>query len=227
METYLGLLRSDAVISPILLSLKIGALSLLLHLVVGTFIGYLLSLPRLPFRSLLDMAVTLPLIFPPIATGFFLLLLFGRDGWIGSWLGESFGIELIFSFWGVLLASFIAGLPLIVKPVQSAIESSAVNIREASYTLGKSEWETVIRVILPTIKKSLIAGLILAFGRSLGEVGITLMLGGNIIGRTDTISLAIYNAVFDGEFQVAVLMSVILGGVSFGIFFVLKRLSAI
>ena len=118
-------------------------------------------------------------------------------------------------------------MPLIVKPVQSAIESSAVNIREASYTLGKSEWETVIRVILPTIKKSLIAGLILAFGRSLGEVGITLMLGGNIIGRTDTISLAIYNAVFDGEFQVAVLMSVILGGVSFGIFFVLKRLSAI
>ena len=212
---------------PIVLSVKVASLSLILHLTFGTLLGYLLSLERMPFRGVLDIFVTLPLVFPPIAIGFFLLLLLGRDGWLGSWMSTALGLELIFSFWGVLLASFIAGLPLIVKPVQSAIESSAKNLREAAYTLGKNEWQTFVFVILPTIKKSLIAGLILAFGRSLGEVGITLMLGGNIVGKTDTISLAIYNAVFDGDFHTAVIMSAILGTISIGVFFALRRLSAI
>lgn len=214
-------------LDPIVLSVKVASLSLILHLLIGTLLGYLLSLERFPFRGVLDMFVTLPLVFPPIAIGFFLLLLFGRDGWLGSWMSTLFNFEVIFSFWGVLLASFIAGLPLIVKPVQSAIESSAKNLKEAAYTLGKSELETMLFVVIPTIKKSLIAGLILAFGRSLGEVGITLMLGGNIVGKTDTISLAIYNAVFDGDFETAVIMSVILGVVSLGVFFALRRLSAI
>jgi molybdate transport system permease protein len=209
---------------PIVLSAKIASLSLILHLFFGTLLGYLLSRETLPFRGVLDVFVTLPLVFPPIATGFFLLLLFGRDGWLGSWLG-ALGVEMIFSFWGVLLASFIAGLPLIVKPVQSAIESSAQNLKEAAYTLGKGELETMLFVVFPLIKKSIAAGLILAFGRSLGEVGITLMLGGNIAGRTDTISLAIYNAVFDGDFDTAIFMSVLLGLVSVGVFFTLRRLT--
>lgn len=211
---------------PLLLSLKVACAALFLHLVFGVAIGYLLSRKKLVFRGVLDALVTLPLVFPPIATGFFLLLLLGRSGWIGSVL-EAWGIEVIFGFWGVLIAAFVAGLPLMVKPVQSAIESVSSVYEEASYVLGKGRLRTFLCVILPNIKRSLLAGAILSFGRSLGEVGITLMLGGNIIGRTETISLAIYNAVFSGEFERAMLLSVALGGFSLAVFFILRRLSAL
>jgi molybdate transport system permease protein len=222
---YLTLLADPGVFGPIWLSAKIAAGATVLHLVFGIGIGYLLSREKLFMRNFLDALVTLPLVFPPIAIGFFLLLLFGRDGWIGAPLG-AVGIDIIFSFWGVLLAAFVAGLPLIAKPVQSAIESTAKSYSEAAYVLGKSELQTFFWVILPNIKKSVIAGLTLAFGRSMGEVGITLMLGGNIIGRTETVSLAIYNAVFDGSFEKAALLSVLLGTVSLGLFFFLRRISA-
>lgn len=224
MSSYLSLLADPGVYGPIWLSAKIALAATGLHLLFGIGIGYLLSKENLPLRGLLDALVTLPLVFPPIAIGFFLLLLFGRDGWFGAPL-QTAGIDIIFTFWGVLLAAFVAGLPLIAKPVQSAIESTAKSYREAAYVLGKSETETFFRVILPNIRKSVIAGLTLAFGRSMGEVGITLMLGGNIIGSTETVSLAIYNAVFDGSFDRAALLSILLGSVSLLLFFFLRRLS--
>ncbi len=226
MTPYFSLFTDPAVVAPLWLSAKIALAATGLHLVFGVGIGYLLSRERLPLRGLLDALVTLPLVFPPIATGFFLLLLFGRDGWFGAPLGD-LGVEVIFSFWGVLLAAFIAGLPLIAKPVQSAVETSAAGYREAAYVLGKSELQTLLRVILPNIRPTIVAGLTLAFGRSMGEVGITLMLGGNIIGRTETVSLAIYNAVFDGEFERAAALSVLLGTISLGLFFFLRRLSGV
>jgi molybdate transport system permease protein len=225
MTSYLALLADPGVTGPIWLSVRIALAATALHLVFGIGIGYLLSKENLPLRGLLDGLVTLPLVFPPIAIGFFLLLLFGRDGWFGGPL-QSIGIDVIFTFWGVLIAAFVAGLPLIAKPVQSAIESTAKSYREAAYVLGKSELQTFFRVILPNIRKSVIAGLTLSFGRSMGEVGITLMLGGNIIGRTETVSLAIYNAVFDGSFEKAAALSILLGTVSLGLFFFLRRISA-
>ena len=219
-----ALLSDPGVAGPIWLTAKIALSATALHLVLGIGIGYLLSRERMPLRGVLDALVTLSLVFPPIATGFFLLLLFGRDGWIGSPLG-AIGIEVIFTYWGVLLAAFIAGLPLIAKPVQSAIQSMPRHYRDASYVMGKSELQTLLYVILPNIRPSIIAGLTLAFGRSMGEVGITLMLGGNIIGRTETMSLAIYNAVFDGDFKRAAFLSVLLGILSLALFFFLQRLS--
>ena len=220
------LMTDPGIYGPIWLSAKIALLTTALHLFFGIGIGYLLSKEKLPLRGVLDALVTLPLVFPPIATGFFLLLLLGRDGWLGAPLG-SVGVEVIFTEWGVLIAAFVAGLPLIAKPVQSAIVSTASQYREAAYVLGKGEWQTLLRVILPNIRPSIIAGLTLAFGRSMGEVGITLMLGGNIIGRTETVSLAIYNAVFDGDFQRAALLSILLGVLSLGLFFFLQRFNAL
>jgi molybdate transport system permease protein len=224
MSDYLSLLADPGVYGPIWLSAKIALAATLLHLFFGVGIGYLLSRERLPLRGLLDALVTLPLVFPPIATGFFLLLLFGREGWFGEALG-TVGVEVIFTYWGVLLAAFVAGLPLIAKPVQSAIESTAAHYREAAYVLGKSELQTLFWVILPNIRPSIIAGLTLAFGRSMGEVGITLMLGGNIIGQTETVSLAIYNAVFDGSFDRAAALSILLGVISLALFLFLRRIS--
>lgn len=202
-------------------------MSLALHAVFGLLIGYYLGRKNSPVRSIVDAVVTLPLVFPPVALGFLLLLVLGKTGFIGRFLTGICGVEIIFNLWGVVIAAFVAGLPLIVKPVQAAVQSTAMNLIEASYTLGKSECVTFIYVVVPSIKKSIYGGLSLAFGRSLGEVGLTLMLGGNVVGRTNTLSLEIYNSVSTGEFERAGVLAAILGCVSLIILIVLKRLSAI
>lgn len=199
------------------------SVTLILFLVVGVPLSYLLSMKTLRSKWLIDAVVTLPLIFPPIAVGFFLLLLLGKQSIIGSYLAQ-WDISFIFSFYGLVLAAFIAGLPLMVKPLQSAIELFPQEIKEASYISGKSGVVTLLYIILPTIKKSLIAALIIATARGFGEVGITLMLGGNIIGKTDTISLAIYNAVFDGAHHLALVLSGILVVISLLFFIALHFL---
>lgn len=217
-------LRSLDGLGALKLSLNTAAVTLALHLVTGVFAGYFLTGKKTILRSIADTAVTLPLVFPPIATGFLLLMLLGRNGIIGRPL-QSAGIETIFSTTGVYIASFVAGLPLVVKSVQSAIETMDRKLLEASWTLGKSRTETYIRVVLPHIRHALFTGLVLALGRSFGEVGITLMLGGNISGKTETMSLAIYNAVFEGNFEKAALLSLILAVISLGMFATLKKIS--
>jgi molybdate transport system permease protein len=208
---------------PALLTIKIAAATLIAHFVLGTGLGWALSHPRWPGRTLLDIVVTVPLVFPPVALGFFLLLLLGRRGAVGGWLDATFGFSFVFSAEGVLLASIVAGLPLVVKPIEAAIASISRSLGEASRTLGRSEWETFIHVVLPNVRGAVVAGLVLGTARSLGEVGITLMLGGNIVGRTNTMSLEIYNAVFSGEYPRAVALSIVLGAASIVIFLVLRR----
>lgn len=195
--------------TPFLLSLKTISVSAILFIVIGIPLAYLLAKKNLRLKWLLNSIVTLPLIFPPIAVGFFLLLILGRNGFIGRYFYE-FDISLIFSFSGIVIAAFIAGFPLMVKPLQASIELFPSATKEASYISGKSEIKTFIFVVLPNIKNTLIVALLISTARALGEVGITLMLGGNIIGKTDTISLAIYNAVFDGDYKLAMILSVIL-----------------
>ena len=222
----LGGLGEAASLGPILLSLKTTCVVAPLLAVSGVGIGYLLGRGRSRWTSLLDFVVTAPLVFPPIATGFLLLLLLGRRGYFGRFLGEAFGLEIIFSFWGVALAAFLAGLPLIVKPVQAAVRGETSLLIEAAYVLGKSPWTTFFRVVLPSIRKGAAIGFFLAVARSLGEVGVTLMLGGNIAGKTNTISLEIYNAVFTGEYDRAMALVMALGAVSLLLLVATRRLSA-
>ena len=216
-------LRDPALIAPALLSLKIAAATLVLHIVLGTLLGWALAQRSWPGRTVLDAVVTIPLVFPPIALGFFLLLLLGRRSPVGQWLDASFGFSFVFSVEGVLLASVIAGLPLVVKPIEAAIASVSRSLGEASRTLGRNEFETFLFVILPNIRGAIVAGLVLGTARSLGEVGITLMLGGNIVGKTNTISLEVYNAVFNGEYGRAAVLSALLGVVSLVVFALLRR----
>ncbi|WP_420825832.1 molybdate ABC transporter permease subunit [Thiocystis violacea] len=213
----------DCAPSALLLSLQVAGVVLVLFLVAGIALGYALSQP-IPLRGLLDALVSLPLVFPPIAIGFFLLMLFGRQGALGGPLHARLGWDLVFSFPALVLAAFIAGLPLVVKPIQSAIEGQARALIEVSYTLGKGRWETLFLVVIPVIRRHIAAGLTLGVGRSFGEVGITLMLGGNILGSTETLSLAIYNRVLDGDFDCAARLSVLLGALSLGLFMLLRRL---
>lgn len=225
--SWLGPTALTNIAFPVAFTAKVAAISLVLHAVFGLLLGYFLGKKKSAVRSALDALVTLPLVFPPVALGFILLLIMGKAGVVGRLVTGVFGVEIVFSLWGVVIASFVAGLPLIVKPVQAAVQSTGMSLIEASYTLGKSEYETFVFVVIPTIKRSIIGGLSLAFGRSLGEVGLTLMLGGNIVGKTNTLSLEIYNSVFTGEFERAGLLAAILGCVSLLILFLLRRLSAV
>ncbi|WP_419786660.1 molybdate ABC transporter permease subunit [Pseudodesulfovibrio sp.] len=219
----LQILGQPQTIGPLWLTLETLAVAGTLHLVCGVFLAYYLTSGTSPLRSATDFAVTLPLVFPPIATGFLLLMVLGRAGPVGSVLP----FNIVFSFPGVVLASFVSGLPLMVKPVEAALRGDVQRLAEVSSVLGKNRWQTFWRVLLPNIRRNVLAGWFLALGRSLGEVGITLMLGGNIIGKTNTLSLEIYNAVFSGEFDRALVLSAIIGIFSLGIFLALKRLSAV
>ena len=200
---------------PLFLTLKIAVLSIVLHLITGIVTGYFFLNKKSYVSRTMDILVTIPLFFPPIAVGFILLLMLGRNSIIGILFKRLFGIDFIFTFIGLLIASYVAGLPLIVKSIQNAVESFDTNIVEASYSLGKSKLYTYFLVIIPNIKGFITSGALLAFGRSIGEVGITLMLGGDIQGKTDTISIAIYNAVFSAEYAKAGFYSIVLGIISF------------
>ena len=213
------MIQLEQITAPLILSFKTVGYTSALLLFIGIPLAYLLSQKKLRFRWVLDTLVTLPLVFPPIAVGFFLLLILGENGWLGEFFSQ-FGITFIFDFYGLVVAGFIAGLPLMVKPLEAAIRLFPEEIKEAAYISGKSTLRTFFWVVLPNIKASLFAALLLASARSLGEVGITLMLGGNIIGKTDTVSLAIYNAVFDGEYDLALILSGILVMISL-LFFIL------
>lgn len=214
----------EQVFNPLLLSIKVVLVSAVLFLFFGTFIAYILSIKKMKFRWLLDSIVTFPLVFPPIAIGFFLLLLLGENGLIGSCFAK-FNITFVFSFSGLVIAGFIAGFPLMVKPLEASISNFSTNIKEAAYISGKSSFETFLRIVLPSIRGTLLASLLIASARAMGEVGITLMLGGNIIGKTDTISLAIYNAVFDGEYNLALILSFVLVVVSMLFVFIFNKLA--
>lgn len=194
----------------VILTLKLTCICLILQLFVGLPLGLLLSGKKNVFTNILDIAITLPMIFPPMAMGFFLLVVLGKNGIIGKFMMTVFQQKIIFTFWAVLIAVFTVGLPFMVKSVQSARQQMDKSIVEAASTLGKSSFVILFRLILPNIKNGIVTGMLLSFGRSLGEVGISLMLGGNIIGRTETLSLAIYNAVFEGDFETAAKLSFIL-----------------
>lgn len=226
-EAVLKILTDPATIGPLWLSFKVSLVAVPVLLVLGVGIGLYLSDGRSRIRSIVDFLVSLPLVFPPIATGFLLLLLFGRNGPLGRMLGELFDLQVIFGFWGVAMAGVVAGLPLMVKPVQTAVDDKVRRYVETASVLGKSKIQILHRVLLPSIRKSILAGLFLSWGRSLGEVGITLMLGGNIIGRTNTVSLEIYNAVFTGEYVRAMVLAVLLGLVALALISGLRRLGAV
>jgi molybdate ABC transporter, permease protein len=205
---------------PLFLSIKVVLCQGALLIVFGLALAYYLAFGKAKFKAILEMIVTFPLIFPPIATGFLLLYLLGKNGIVG----KALNLEIIFSFKALVLAAFIASLPLFVKPVASALGSLSKSLSEAAYSLGKDKFQTAIFVLFPCVAKSVAAAFILAISRGLGEVGITLILGGNIIGKTDTISLAIYNAVYDGKSDEALVLSLVLVVLSFILFGIINLL---
>ena len=224
MSGLAGLLAGPEVAGPLLLSARISLCCVPLFAVLGVALGCYLGSGRSALRSAVDFVVSLPLVFPPIATGFGLLLLLGRQGPLGRPLRAHLDVELVFGFGGLAIAALVSGLPLMVKPVQAAMRRETAQLAELSLVLGRSPAATFFRVVAPSLRRSLLAGLFLAWARALGEVGVSLMLGGNIVGRTNTVSLEIYNAVSLGEFGRAGLLAAILGAFSLVLVLVMRRL---
>ena len=198
--------------------------SVLLQLLIGVPLAWLLARRTFPGKALLDALVTLPLVFPPIVIGYALLLLLGREGWLFTWLPLDWRPHWIFNDTGLVIAAVVAGLPLMVKPCQAAFAEVDDTVREVATTLGARTWQVILRIELPLARLGILTGLVLSTGRAMGEVGISLMLGGNISGRTETLSLAVYNHVLGSETDCANALSLVLAGVAALAFFQLRRL---
>jgi len=198
------------------LSAKIAVLALPAYLLGAVAIAYALQF-GLKRAAWLDALVTVPLVFPPVVIGFALLWLLGRESPLGQAL-KAVGVNFVFTLSGLWLAALIAGLPLAVKTLQTALQTQPRVWHDIALTLGRSPRNVYLTMHLPIALPALFGGLLLALARGMGEVGMSLMLGGNIIGRTETLSLAIFNTVTTGDYAQAGLLSVMLGGFSLLLF---------
>jgi len=188
---------------PLALTLKVAGWATLITMVVGVALGYLLARARFSGRDLLDAVLTLPMVLPPTVIGYYLLVLVGRNGPIGEWLLDNFGINLIFTWQGAVLAAAIVALPLTFKSARAAFEQVDPQYEQAARVLGISEVAIFFRVTLPLAWRGILAGVLLSFARAAGEFGATLMVAGSIPGKTQTLSIAVYEAVQAGQDDLA------------------------
>ena len=188
---------------PLALTLKVAGWATFLNLLLGVGTGFLLARKRFVGRELLDAVLTLPMVMPPTVLGYYLLVLIGRRGPLGVWLQSTFGISLIFTWQGAVIASTIVAFPLVFKAARAAFESVDPQLEQAARVLGLGEASVFLRVTLPLAWRGIMAGLLLAFARATGEFGATLMVAGSIPGKTQTLSIAVYEAVQAGQDDLA------------------------
>jgi molybdate transport system permease protein len=202
-------------LSPIWLTLKLACITTLILLVLGLPFAWWLSRGKSIFKIIIEAIITMPLVLPPSVLGFYLLLAFSPKHGIGKWLQHTFDIQFVFSFQGLVLASVIYSMPFMVGPVKSALQQLPQALSEASYTLGKTEWQTFKSILLPNIKPSLLTAIVLTFAHTLGEFGVVLMIGGNIPGITRVASIAVYDSVEKMDYAAANNYSLILFSITF------------
>lgn len=202
---------------PLVLTFKLALVTTLLLLVISVPLSYWLAHTKSRVKPFLETLVSMPLVLPPTVLGFYMLVAFSPANAFGSWLNEYLGIQLIFSFQGLVLASVIYSLPFMVHPIQAGFSNLPSSITEASYVLGKSKITTLFKVLLPNIKPSLLTGVVLAFAHTIGEFGVVLMIGGNMPGKTKVASIAIYDEVEALNYDVANWYSLILFAITFSI----------
>ncbi len=179
-------------IDVILLSLKVAAVASIIALPISFFIGYFMARKDFIGKSIVESVIALPLVMPPVTTGYLLLILFGSSGVIGGWLYDRFGMRISFTFWAAVLASVVVSLPLVVRSIRTSIEMMDQGLEDTSRILGVGKWKTIWKVTVPLSLPGIIAGWVLGFARSLGEFGATITFAGNIEGETRTLPLAIY-----------------------------------
>jgi molybdate transport system permease protein len=208
---------------PLWLSLKVAAVSTVLAFAGGLALAYVLANGTFRGRDVLDAAVTLPLVLPPTVLGYYLLVLLGREAWLGQLYEKVTGSSLVFTWQGAVAAAMLHSAPLLIKTSRAALESVDHSYERAARSLGASEWRLFWRVTLPLAWRSILAGAALCFARSLGDFGATLMVAGNIPGRTQTIAVAIYDAVESGNGQVARVLVLVVSAIALVILTIANR----
>ena len=205
----------QTIVNPLMLTLKISIISTLFVTVLGIFIAYILAKKEFTGKWIADTMVTLPMILPPTVTGYILVILLGKNGVLGSIFTRLTGSGILFTWEAAAIAAFVVSLPLMVKTTTSAIGAVDRSVEEAACILGRSEFETALFITLPLAKKGIIAGCVLSFARAVGEFGATLMVAGNIPGKTNTMAISIYSAYQTGNSELANLLVLILVAISF------------
>ena len=181
------------------LTLKVAVWATAINLVLGVSAGWLLARRHFPGREFINAVLTLPLVLPPTVMGYYVLVVIGKRGWLGQWLNETFGITLIFTWQGAVIAATVVAFPLLLSSARAAFEAVDPQLERAARVLGLNEWAVLFRVTMPMAWPGIMAGALLVFARSLGEFGATLMVAGSIPGRTQTLSVAVYEAVQAGD----------------------------
>lgn len=204
---------------PVLLSLKVAASSLAIVSVLGVAAALFMQRSRFPGHAAVEALFMLPLVLPPVVTGFLLLLAIGRQGPLGSWLQRSFDLQLIFTPYAAVLAGVVVSFPLMYQSTKAALARIDHRLEDAARTLGASEWRVFFTITLPLAKSGLIAGMVLSFARALGEFGATIMIAGNIPGRTQTLPLAIYFAAEANDLTQAGAYVVLISALTFALIF--------
>lgn len=208
-------------LAPLWLTLKLALSTTIILFIIAVPLANWLSGDKGFFKVIVQAIVSMPLVLPPTVIGFYLLLAFSPAGFAGHWLEEWLDVRLVFSFSGLLIASVIYSFPFMVHPIQSGLSSLSPSLKEAAFSLGKTRWQTLTRVLLPNIKPSLLTGIVLTFAHTVGEFGVVLMIGGNIPGKTRTASIAIYDEVEAFNYHNANVYAGILLALSFLILLVL------
>ncbi len=211
---------------PFLLSLRVAVIATALVVLVGVTLGWVLARRRFLGRELLDATVTLPLVLPPTVLGYYLLVALGRGSPIGRAIEALTGQPLVFTWQGAVVAATIGALPLVVKTSRAALASVDTDLEDAARTLGQSEWRVFWRVTMPLARRGIAAAAMLAFARALGDFGATLMVAGNIPGRTQTAAVAIYDATQAGRDDYALTLVVVLSVMALSIMYFTNKLTA-
>jgi molybdate transport system permease protein len=206
-------LAMSTALVPLLLTLKVAACATLLAGLAGIATGYALARTRLPGRDAADALLILPMVLPPTVLGYYLLVALGRQSALGAWLEQSLGIRLVFTWQGAALAAAVVAFPLVFKAARAAFEAVEPNLEQAGRAMGYGRWTVFARVTLPLAWRGILAGTMLAFARAMGEFGATLMVAGNIPGRTQTVSIAIYEAVNAGNDALATMLVIVVSAV--------------
>ncbi|MEO8128234.1 MAG: molybdate ABC transporter permease subunit [Bryobacteraceae bacterium] len=211
---------------PLWLSLRVAAISTLLSFCIGLALAYILANRDFRGKEVLDAAVTLPLVLPPTVLGYYLLVAFGRDSALGRLHETVFGSPLVFTSEAAVVAALFHSAPLLIKSARAALESVDHAYERAARTLGASEWRLFFAVSLPLAWRSILAATALAFARALGDFGVTIMIAGNIPHRTQTVAVAIYDAVEAGNGQTARILVLVISAVTLVILTLANRLGA-
>lgn len=217
-----GLPADTPILTPLLLTLRVAGLATFFSSIAGIATAWLVARRDFAGRGLVDALCALPLVLPPTVLGYYLILLVGRRGALGPWLSDM-GITLMFSWQGAVVAATVVVFPLVYKSARAALESVDHSLEQAARTLGASELRVLLRVSLPLAWRGILAGIMLAFARGMGEFGATLMLAGNIPGRTQTLALAIYDAFQAGRDAQATLLVIVTSALCMGVLLVAER----